>query len=327
MEAKRETVLRFRAVRRRPYRAAPMPSSPARFVPHVVLTGLIVIWSASYVVSKVALAVLSPFALVALRFWLAILCLLPFVRGAVAADLRASRRGGLLTGTALAFGYLLQMAGMTGTSAATGGLLAGIIVPLVALGGFLFFHARLGPRALLGLLFAIAGIAAICLAAEGGGAQQDTLQGVLMQVGSSTAYAVHVLLLSHFGRSVPIAAYSLWQLLVVAVTGTVIALIDGRFAKVAGAGVEWTGTLLLAIVYLGVLATAVGIGVQSKVQHRIPPTPLALLFALQPLFAAMFGWSLLGDHLGAMQLAGGGMIVLGVIVTSLDRVRSPGSAQ
>src|SRR5688572_2557987 len=156
-------------------------TAAGRFVPHLVLTGLIVIWSASYVVSKVALAALSPFALVAVRFWLAIVCLLPFVRGAVADDMRASLRAGLFTGTALAFGYLLQMAGMTGTSAATGGLLAGIIVPLVALGGFLFFHARLGPRALLGLAFAIAGIAAICLAAEDGEAQQDTLLGVLLQ--------------------------------------------------------------------------------------------------------------------------------------------------
>lgn len=302
---------------------APMTTPLARFTPHAVLTALIVIWSASYVVSKVALAALSPFALVAVRFWLAIVCLLPFLRGPLATDFRRSMRAGLLTGTALVFGYLLQMAGMTGTSASTGGLLAGLIVPLVALGGFLFFGARLGPKALAGLLLAMVGIAAICSSTgDNTGGPQDTLGGVLLQVGSSTAYAVHVLLLSHFGRSMPIAAYSLWQLVLVAAAGTVTALVDGRFAVERGTTVDWNAQLLLAIAYLAVLATALGIGVQSKVQHRIPPTPLALLFALQPLFAAMFGWLLLGDRLGAVQLAGGGLIVLGVIVTSLDRAKA-----
>ncbi len=301
---------------------APMTTPLVRFAPHAVLTALIVIWSASYVVSKVALAALSPFALVAVRFWLAVVCLLPFLRGPLAVDFRRSMRAGLVTGTALACGYLLQMAGMTGTTASTGGLLAGLIVPLVALGGFLFFGARLGPKALAGLLLAMVGIAAICSSTGDAGARQDTLAGVLLQVGSSTAYAVHVLLLSHFGRSMPIAAYSMWQLVFVAAAGTVTALIDGSFAAHGVGAIEWDAQLLLAIAYLAVLATALGIGVQSKVQHRIPPTPLALLFALQPLFAAMFGWLLLDDRLGALQVAGGGLIVLGVVVTSLDRAKA-----
>jgi drug/metabolite transporter (DMT)-like permease len=298
-----------------------MSAPAARYWPHCVLAALIVIWSASYVVSKVALDALSPFALVAVRFWLAVLCVLPFARARVLGDLRRSCGAGIATGTALGAGYLLQMSGMTGTTASTGGLLAGLIVPLVALGGFLFFHARIGPRALLGLLLAIGGIVAICLPAGSGGAH-DTLRGVLLQVGSSTAYAAHVLLLSHFGRSQPILAYSLWQLTFVAVAGTAIACADGSFAAHGHVTVEWNAQLLLAVAYLGVLATAVGIGLQSKVQHRIPPTPLALLFALQPLFAALFGWSFLDDRLAAVQFAGGAAIVFGVIVTSLDRPRA-----
>ena len=66
------------------------------------------------------------------------------------------------------------------------------------------------------------------------------------------------------------------------------------------------------------LATALGIGVQSKVQHRVPSTHLALLFALQPLFAALFGWLTIGDQMSSMQMLGGALIVVGVIVTSLD---------
>jgi drug/metabolite transporter (DMT)-like permease len=300
---------------------APM-TGPGRYWPHFVLTLLIAIWSGSFVVSKVALAHLTPAGLVATRFWLAVLCVLPFVRRGLLADLRRAAPAGLAAGTALALGYMLQMVGMTETSASMGGLLAGLIVPLVALGGFVFLHAKLGALAAFGLLLAIAGITTICWPGQPSpGEKQDSLFGILMQVGSSTSYAAHVLLLSRFGRTAPAAAFTLWQLTIVATVGTVAAVAHSGYA-VAPTGVAWNTDLLLAIAYLGVLATAVGIGVQSKVQHRIPPTPLALLFALQPLFAALCGWWFLADRLGLLQVVGGALIVLGVVVTSFDRKAS-----
>ena len=69
---------------------------------------------------------------------------------------------------------------------------------------------------------------------------------------------------------------------------------------------------------LGVLATGLAIGVQAKVQHRIAPAHLALLFALQPLFAAIAGWAFQDDQLEAMQWVGGGLIIAGVVVASRD---------
>lgn len=308
-----------------PHRCIPMVLAPmtgtARFLPHAVMTALITIWSASFVVSKVALQSLSPFALVATRFWIAVLCLLPFVlRRNVLADLRAAFLPGLFAGSALSTGYLLQMAGMTGTSASMGGLLAGLIVPLVALGGFLFFRAPMGAKSIAGLVLAIAGIATICWPSQAAAnGTQDTLRGILLQIGSSCSYAAHVLLLSRFGRSAPIAAFATWQLVVTALAGTVAVLLVGEFAAAPATRVTWNGELLFAIGYLSVLATAVGIGVQSLVQHKVPSTHLALLFALQPLIAALCGALLQGDHLGTTQLLGGALIVLGVVVTSLDR--------
>jgi drug/metabolite transporter (DMT)-like permease len=298
---------------------APMPG-PKRFLPHLLLIALIVIWSASFVVSKVAQRQLEPFALVAVRFWLAALCVLPFLRGDAAAQLRTALGPGLAAGTALGCGYLLQMKGLTETSASMSGLLAGLIVPLVALGGFVFLRARLGALGIGGLLLAIAGMVAICWPrGDTGSGPQDSLRGILLQVASSASYAAHVLLLSRFGRQMPAAAFTLLQLVLVAVAGTVATLLTGDFAVAANGAIDWNGELLGALAYLGILSTAVAIGVQGMVQPRIPPTHVALLFTLQPLFAAVFGWALQGDRLDGGQLIGGAMIVLGVVVTSRDR--------
>ena len=48
---------------------------------------------------------------------------------------------------------------------------------------------------------------------------------------------------------------------------------------------------------------------------------VALLFALQPVFAAVGGYALRGDRMGALQLGGGAITVLAVVLTSLERPR------
>lgn len=294
-----------------------MPAGLHRFTPHAAMIAMIAIWGASYAVVKTALASLSPFAVIALRFWLAVLCLLPFAKPGITAQLRQVRGPGLAAGTCLALGYLLQTVGMQGTSASMGGFLAGLIVPLVALGGRFVFGARFGGRAVAGLVLGMLGIALLCWP-SGEPSQTDTPLGIGLQIGSSLSYAGHVLLLSRYGKDAPTVAFCLCQLVVVAIAGSFALIATGEVAAPGHAG-GWTPSLFAAIAYLGVLATALGIGVQSLVQHRVPPVHLALLFATQPLFAAFFGWLCLGDALGTLQLLGGGVIVAGVVLTSLDR--------
>jgi len=70
---------------------------------------------------------------------------------------------------------------------------------------------------------------------------------------------------------------------------------------------------------MGVLATGLAIGVQAYVQPKIRPTHVALLFALQPLFAALAGWIFLDDRLGTIQWIGGGLIVAAVVIAARDQ--------
>ncbi|HEX6812048.1 MAG TPA: DMT family transporter [Planctomycetota bacterium] len=289
-----------------------------RYAPHLVLVLLIAIWGSSFAVVKVALDSLSPFALVAVRFWLAFACMLTMLRGRVVRDLRPSMRAGLTAGAALAIGYLLQMAGMRETSASMGGFLAGLIVLLVTIGGCVFFGARLGPRSLAGLGLGLLGMVFLCWPSDAGDGPKDTMRGIALQIGSSTSYAAHILILWHYGRSTPAVAFCLWQFATVAVAGSAAALVHGEFGA-GGARVEWTPALLGCMAYLGVLASAIAIALQGRVQHRIAPTHLGLLYALQPLFAALVGWAALDDRMGALQLLGGMTIVAGVVVTSLER--------
>ena len=300
-----------------------MQQKNGSLVPHLLLLAMIAIWGGSYAVVKAALDTLSPYAVIALRFWIAVACLVPFLGRTAARDLAASRRHGLLAGLALVVGYLLQTVGMNETSASTGGFLAGIIVLLVAVGGALWFGAPFGWRAGTGLVLGLIGLVLLCWQTDPGNGVHDTPRGIVLQIVASTSYALHILLLTRHGRGKPAIAYCTWQVVCVAVAATLAAAIDGRFGKVAGEPIQWTPSVLFLIGYLGFLATALGIAVQSKVQHRIPATHAALLFALQPLFAALIAWVFLADRMQAPQIAGGITIVLGVIVASFERSAQP----
>jgi drug/metabolite transporter (DMT)-like permease len=295
-----------------------MTAPGARYTPHLLLTAMIAIWGGSYAAVKVALDALPPFLVIALRFWIAVLCLLPFLRRSIGSELRATLRPGLYAGLVLTLGYLLQTVGMNETSASMGGFLAGLIVLLVGLGGFLFFRAPFGRLSVTGFVVGLAGMLLLCWPA-GDGPGTDTTRGILLQIGSATAYAVHILLVSRYGRGAPVMAFCLWQLVLVAVVSSLAGVLVGDFAGGRVAGIDWTGSLLFSVAYLGVLATALGIAVQARVQYQIPPVHVALLFATQPLFAALVAWATIGDRLGAMQLAGGVTIVVAVLLTSLDR--------
>ena len=89
-----------------------------------------------------------------------------------------------------------------------------VLSMLVALGGAVFFGARLGPATILALVIGVSGVVTLCVAgdAHDAPAQTNTLRGVLLQVGSAVGFAAHILLLSHYGGRLATAPFTFWQL-------------------------------------------------------------------------------------------------------------------
>ena len=109
-----------------------MRDSGTSYVPHLMLTSLIAIWAGSFVVAKVTMNTVTPFALVTSRFVIGCLCILPFFLR-TPRELRQGTFGpGVLAGLVLAVPYFLQMYGVRETTASMGGFVTGLIVLLVA---------------------------------------------------------------------------------------------------------------------------------------------------------------------------------------------------
>jgi drug/metabolite transporter (DMT)-like permease len=300
-----------------------MSSADARspLMPQMLMLAMIAIWGASFAAIKAALNASVPeMALIAGRFWLAIVAMLPFLpSGYRLASLAATWRNGCITGFALLMGYLLQTYGMQETTSSVGSFMTGLIVLLVALGARFVFGERMPRAKVLGLALGFCGLCMICLGATNNETGTSSLRGILLQVGSSTCYAAHVLLISRLSPPGKATAFCWWQLSVVAAGASCLVPLTGGLGPIAT--YIQNPTVWLNLAYLGLLATALGIGVQSSMQPRIHPSQVAVLFATQPAFGALAGVLLLGDSLGAWEWLGGVVIVASVVIASRgDRI-------
>ena len=114
----------------------------------LALIGVTIIWGSTFVVVKSALAEVSTFLFLALRFTVAALALGIIYRRAFR---RGSLAGGLLAGVLLFAAYVFQTLGLELTTPSKSAFITGLAIPMVPLLGSLVYRIR--PR-----LFEVAGI-------------------------------------------------------------------------------------------------------------------------------------------------------------------------
>ena len=78
-----------------------------------------------------------------------------------------------------------------------------------------------------------------------------------------------------------------------------------------------TGRLVLAILVTAVLATGVAFSVQNWAQQYTPAAHTALIFALEPVFAALSSRLTLGEHLGRRVVIGSALILAGMLFSEI----------
>jgi drug/metabolite transporter (DMT)-like permease len=76
----------------------------------------------------------------------------------------------------------------------------------------------------------------------------------------------------------------------------------------------------LAIVYLGLVPTGLCTFLQAVGQRTVPPEKASLIYALDPLYAAIVAYFTLGERLYLQGFLGGALIVAGILVSSWQPV-------
>lgn len=262
------------------------------------------IWGTTFVIIKDTLDSIPPSLFLALRFSLAALSLI-WVRPAP-----GIWRWGLILGAVMFVSYGSQTVGLLYTSASKGAFITALSVVLVPILTGIINRRWLPARVWIAAGLALAGLALMTLTDVGG-----VNIGDLIILGTALAYAVHILLIDRAVREQPplqLAAAQIWP----------VAVLSWLWAMPhAGQTGQLSGQVWLAIGFLAVVATALVLVLQNTAQKVVSPHTAALIFVLEPVFAAVFGWLLLGEQLGLFGWLGGLLVLLGMLVSELRPVR------
>jgi drug/metabolite transporter (DMT)-like permease len=271
-----------------------------------VLVVTTAVWGASFVVVKDALVLADPVTFLALRFALGALALTLVARGALAN--RVLWRSGGLLGVLLFLGFVTQTAGLQFTTPSRSGFLTGLSVLLVPFVSLLLFRRWPSPPVLLGVVLAAAGLWFLTGGLSGSSAQTEW--GDLLTIGCAVAFAFYIVLLEPAAKRfapVPLVASQLWT--VAALSTAALPFVPRHLAATP----EFWG----AVVFAGLLSSAGCILAQTWAQARTTAVRAALIFALEPVFAASYSVLVGRERLGGRELAGGSLIVLGIVAAEL----------
>ncbi len=284
----------------------------------VGLVLLTVVWGTTFSVVHEAVRTFPPLALIALRFAIASLAFAPILWRS-RAELRSCLAPGLALGGLLFAGFATQTIGLAGTTPARAGFITGLSVVLVPVIG-LAFGQRPPRRAAVGVALAVIGLAVVsfgcripwlgCATVEPVAARTQVV-GDLWVLACAVAFALHVIGVSHWTTQHSPVCLNGIQIAVVAVLGFVLT------GVVDGAPPAPSASVLLAAAFLGVVATALALAVWLTLQRHTTATHAALIFALEPVFAAFFSWLWTGEGVTLAVWGGGALMVLGVVVAEV----------
>jgi drug/metabolite transporter (DMT)-like permease len=291
-------------------RPTPFPQVRAE----LALVGVTIIWGTTFVVVKAALAQVSTFVFLTLRFWVAAVVLILIYRGAI------RRRGigaGMLAGSLLFTAYVFQTRGLELTTPSKSAFLTGLSIPMVPLVSSLVYAMR--PRLVegAGILIASLGMMLMTLAPAADW-RSGMSRGDLLSLLCAVTFAFHIVIIGHYSQLYGFKSLAAVQIATAAVLGSVLF----RFAEPIR--FHLTPGVAAAVLITGLLATALAFTTQAWAQQYTSPNRAALIFALEPPIAWLTSYALTGERMTNRGKVGAGMILAGILWVELTRPkRSP----
>lgn len=279
-----------------------------RFKRLTALVAAIAIWGSTFIVVRLlVLESTVPMTITALRFLLAYLLLMPFVRKQGYNHRMMFKPRFILfgmLGVVLPFG--LDNIALMYTSAGSASLIYAAFPAVVMLFSSIFLKEKISARKIAGILLAIVGV--VVISWEGLGVLNATiLLGDSLVMGSVFSWAAFTILSRKTNDQ-----YSPLVITQASFGGALLFLVPVSLGEMAWLGVphfSWLG--ILAILYLGLGASALAFFLWNYALVEVEASVAGVFSNLQPVFGLLFA-VLGGESLLPLQALGGGLSLAGV---------------
>ena len=226
--------------------------------------------------------------------------------------------GGALSGLCVFAAEVAQQVGIESTVPGVSAFLTANYVLLVPVFG-IFLGRRAGWGVWSGVALAIAGSFLICF--PSGAASVSDLhlgRGEAWTLLCAALFAVQILVVDRFAPGSDMLRFSLVQMSVAGLVALPFVFLPGEVARAS-----WAGFVkgVPALIWLGVFSSGIAYTLQNLGQKKVPAALASIVMSLEGVFAAIFGWLILGDVLTVRQLLGCGLVFSAVILSQLISLR------
>ncbi|MEX0868402.1 MAG: EamA family transporter [Nitriliruptoraceae bacterium] len=290
----------------------------------LALAVVYLVWGSTYLAMDVALAVVPPMLLMAVRFAIAGAVL--YVWSSHRANHRGQRptaqqwRQAVITGSLLLVGGTgLVALAMTWLASSTAALLAATVPVWMALFGRLLFGDRLSVRATLGLTLGLIGVAGLVDASGGAGAP------MLLALAGAAAWAAGSMRSRIVAApSQPMVAASM-EMLGAAAVFAIIGLVRGELAMIDVGAIDLRTTV--AFGYLVTAGSIVAFTAYRWLLLHASPALVGTHAYVNPVVAVAIGWAVAGEIVTARMSLAALVVVAGTALVVTGRPHIPVPAQ
>lgn len=271
-------------------------------------------WGGSFLFTKVGIVEIAPSHFAFVRFLLATLIMLAICGNRLKQLHFDTIRRGAIVGLALGATNLSFVFGINGTSISRAGILNNLfvlIIPLLAKG---IWRERIGRVNMAGIVLAVAGI---WLLANGGATGFS--RGDMISTICAFFIACHILTVSKVLKNDDIYLVSLVQFATVALMAGIASLTAASPASLP------SGKAILSLVYCAIFPTVVCFTLQNSYQRHVTATRAGLVYTLDPVWALMAGYFVLGERLGNEEWFGCILIFAAVLLPLFVRLAAESS--
>ena len=209
--------------------------------------------------------------------------------------------------------FAFQTYALTLTLSSTVAFITGLNVIFIPFLAYIFFKKSISLSVLIGAGIAVLGLWFL------------TMQGGV-SIGAGEVYtlicavlvSLHILYTDRFSRQHEVMLLVMTQFGVIALASMLMGLaVDGSVVPDT-----YSYEFILALVTTVLFATVFAFWAQTSMQRYTTPAKTALIFTVEPLSAAVFGYLYAGELLLPVQLLGGVMIVAGVLYAELATIKN-----
>lgn len=278
----------------------------------VFLVTAAVVWGFAFVAQRLGADHVGAFTFNGARFLLGTLSLIPVIllfekNEHDDAKMKTTLISGAVAGVLLCTASFLQQVGIELTdSAGKSGFITGLYMILVPIIG-IFVGQKTNVRSWIGAVLGVAGLGLICL--DGGALTITAGDAVLILC--AVVYAVHILVIDHFGDNIYSLRFSMTQFAVCTVLNWILALFTEEisFAAITSAAIP--------IAYCGFMSVGVAYTCQVLGQKYSEPTSASIILSTESVFAAIGGALILHERMAPLAYVGCALILTGIVLTQI----------